>query len=93
MTLNEIINAVSAGYYEPQRFLSYWCPEAQCVHADIENGDALIPVILNELAETYDAEASDEQQVAAAVEAIEAINSDLAGCIESLKILQVQKHE
>lgn len=91
MTLQDIVESVAEGYYDKKRFLSYWSKEQQRPLEGFSGGDNLVPVILKELLETYDPRASDVEQVKAALEALRSVNSDLAGCIESLKILGVKR--
>lgn len=90
MTLDSIVKAVAKGYFDQAVFLSYWDPKNQRPRDNPYGGDSVALAVIRELYETYDPALPDEEQVAKAIDALTQISSDVTGCIESLKILQLK---
>ena len=81
MKLVEILNKANEGYDDG--FLTEYYNETTGELKD-GFGDGLAKFIVVEIAETYDSEASDEDQINEAVRVLEAAKQDLDGVIDAL---------
>jgi len=84
MTLNELISKAAAAYPD-SLLLEYWDSRKEQPRQNPDAGDSLAWFILNELFETYDADAPDEQQIKAAVHALERAASEINNVIGGLQ--------
>ena len=86
MTLNQLICRAASVY--PDAFvLEYWSMDAQEPKPNRLGGDTLAQFIALELFETYDAEASDGEQIATAVKAMQTAADDLQAVAHALSDL------
>lgn len=90
MTLNQLI-CRAASVYPEGYVLHYWDLAKQEPKPNPAGGDTLALFIAQELAETYDPDASDTEQVAAAVKAMQSAADDLAAIAGSLSDLAVER--
>jgi hypothetical protein len=77
MQLNALIEIVSAAYPDGLIAVEYWDFKRECPRRNSKGGDTLALFIALELKDTYDADATDEQQIATALRAIERARGDL----------------
>jgi len=91
MKLGDIINAAAEAY--PDQFiLNYWDEKKGKVKKG--NGDGLAEFIAVEVAETFDADATDEVQVEVAVRVVRKASEDLTIVAEALEAFGLGvKHE
>jgi hypothetical protein len=90
MTLNQLICRAASVY--PEAFvLQYWDMEKQAPKANLFGGDTLAQFVAFELAETFEEEASDGDQIATAVKVMQSAADDLARVAGSLSNLAVEK--
>ena len=89
MTLNEVINIASAAYPDGLIAVEYWDFKRECPRRNPKGGDTLALFIALEIKDTYDPDASDEQQLEAVLkdlsrarEDLEAVSAALAGELE-----------
>ncbi len=92
MTLNQLICRAASVYPEAWP-LVYWDMETQQPKANPVGGDTLAMFIAIELAETFEEEADDGVQIAAAVKAMQTAADDLAAVAQALSDLAVQTAE
>ena len=78
MKLNELIEIVSAAYPDGLIAVEYWDFKRECPRRNLKGGDTLALFIALELKDTYDADATDEAQLATASRAMERAQGDLA---------------
>lgn len=90
LTLNKIIKTVAKGYYSRDIFLRYWDPKTQRPRDDPMGGDLLAACIIREIYETYDSNTAPVDNIKNTIKVLSQAGSDIAGCIDSLKILQMQ---
>jgi hypothetical protein len=83
MTLTELITRAASGYPDAQ-ILAYWDFAAERPRANRNGWDTLAYFIAVEIAETFDSEACDEDQLAEAIRAIRRAVRDLQGVIHAL---------
>jgi hypothetical protein len=76
MTLNQLI-CCAASVYPDAFVLQYWDMERAKPRENREGGDTLAQFIAREIHDTYDADASDAEQVASAVKAMQTAADDL----------------
>jgi len=84
MTLNELIPKAAAAYPDGL-LLEYWDSRKEQPRQNPDAGDTLAWFIVNELCETYDADAPDGQQIETAVHALERAASEIRGVIDGLQ--------
>jgi len=77
MKLNELIEIVSAAYPDGLIAVEYWDFRRECPRRNPKGGDTLALFIALELKDTYDADATDEQQIETALRAIARARGDL----------------
>jgi len=84
MKLNELIEIVSAAYPDGLIAVEYWDFKRQCPRRNPKGGDTLALFIALEIKDTYDSDATDEQQLETALRAIERARGDLDTVSEAL---------
>ena len=84
MKLNELIEIVSAAYPDGLIAVEYWDFKRQCPRRNPKGGDTLALFIALEIKDTYDSDATDEQQLETALRAIERARGDLDSVSEAL---------
>lgn len=90
MMLNQLVCRAASVY--PDAFvLQYWDMATQAPKRNPEGGDTLAQFIAQELADTYDADASDGDQIAAAVKAMQSAADDLALVAQALSDLGAER--
>jgi len=90
MTLNQLICCAAAVY--PDAFvLEYWNMQKQHPRRNRLGGDTLAEFIAVELADTYDEEADDAEQIASAVRAMQSAADDLSAVAHALSNLAVER--
>ena len=77
MKLNELIEIVSAAYPDGLIAVEYWDFKRQCPRRNPKGGDTLALFIALEIKDTYDADATDEEQLETAGRAIDRARGDL----------------
>jgi hypothetical protein len=83
MTLNQLVSRAASVY--PDGFvLEYWDCHDQCAKHNPAGGDTLAQFIAQELADTYDREASDGDQVTTAVRVMQSATDDLQAVTDAL---------
>ena len=90
MTLNQLV-CRAASVYPDAYVLEYWDAEKQEPRKNPSGGDTLAQFIAIELADTYDADASDNEQIATAVRAMQTAADDLAAVAQALSDLAVER--
>ena len=86
MTLNQLVCRASSSY--PDAYvLQYWDSGIEQPRANQMGGDTLAQFIANELADTYDSDASEEEQVATAVKVMQSAADDLQAVADALSDL------
>jgi len=76
--LNELINIASAAYPDGLIAVEYWDFKRECPRRNPKGGDTLALFIALELKDTFDPDATDGQQLRAALRAIERAQGELA---------------
>jgi hypothetical protein len=90
MTLNQLICRAASVY--PEAFvLNYWDMEKQAPKENRFGGDTLAQFIAFELADSFDEEANDGEQIATAVKVMQSAADDLARVAGSLSNLAVER--
>lgn len=90
MTLNQLVSRAASVY--PDGFImEYWDTREQCAKHNPIGGDTLAQFIAQELADTYDREASDADQVATAVRVMQSATDDLQAVTDALAQLSVER--
>ncbi len=90
MTLNQLICSAASVY--PEAFiLEYWDKEASEPRENRMGGDTLAQFIAQEIHDTYDVNASDAQQIAGAVKAMQTAADDLQKVADALAGLTKEK--
>lgn len=84
MKLNELIRRAASGYPDAQ-VLEYWDFAGAKPHSNPQGGDTLAHFVALELAETFDSEASEDDQVSGAVRAMSRAVHDLQSVIYALE--------
>jgi len=93
MKLNQLI-CKAASVYPDGFVLKYWDMEKECPKENPEGGDTLAQFIARELADTYDPETNDKEQVETAVRVMQAAISDITTVIDALRLMrQEENHE
>ena len=89
MTLNELIGMASAAYPEGWLATEYWDFKREQPRRNPQGGDTLALFIALEIKDTYDPDATEEQQLETALQALatargdlEAVRAALAGELE-----------
>jgi hypothetical protein len=77
MTLNKLIQIASAAYPDGLIAAEYWDFKRDCPRRNPKGGDTLALFIACEIADTFDADASDEQQVETVQKALSRAQRDL----------------
>lgn len=86
MTLNQLVCSAASVY--PDAFvLEYWSMERSEPRENREGGDTLAQFIAHEIHDTYDADASDAEQIAMAVKAMQTAANDLQRVADALSNL------
>lgn len=83
MTMNQII-CRSASAYPDALVMEYWDSQREQPKENIRPGDLLAEFIANELYDSYDVEASDEDQLATAVMKMQSAADDLQAVAHAL---------
>jgi hypothetical protein len=89
MTLNALV-CRAASVYPEAYVLCYWNTDKQEPKRNRAGGDMLAQFVAHELAETYDGDASDNQQIATAVKAMQSAADDLQAVACALSNLAVE---
>ena len=90
MTLNQLVCRAASVY--PEAFvLQYWDLEKQEPKENRFGGDTLAQFIAFELAETFEEEASDGEQIATAVKVMQSSADDLARVAGALSDMAVER--
>lgn len=84
MTPNELIKIASAAYPDGLIAVEYWDFKQECSRRNPKGGDTLAQFIANEIADTYDPDASSDAQVNAILKALSTARSDLDAVSEAL---------
>ena len=84
MDINQIISR-AASVYPDAYVLNYWDTEQREPQHNPLGGDTLAQFIALELAETYDGEASDEEQITEAVRVMQRAADDLVGVARAIQ--------
>lgn len=84
MKLNELIEIVSAAYPDGLIAVEYWDFKRECPRRNPKGGDTLALFIALEIKDTYDSDATNEQQLEMALRAIERARGDLDAVSEAL---------
>lgn len=92
MTLNELINIASGAYPDGLIAETYWDFKRQRPRRNPKGGDTLALFIANEIADTYDPTALDEQQIEAVVKAIARARDDLDSVSAALNGEMEKRH-
>ena len=90
MTLNEIITRAASAYPECY-VLEFWDRDKQCAVENRSAGDGLAEFIAWELQDTFDAEASDEEQISTAIRKIREAAKDVNAVAMALEHLKQEK--
>lgn len=90
MTLNQLISR-AASTYPDAYVLQYWDMQAEAPLDNPEGGDTLAAFVATELADTYDSEASDGEQIATAVKVMQTAADDLQSVADGLSNLAVER--
>ena len=90
MTLNQLV-CRAASIYPDAQVLEYWDMDAQAPRLNPQGGDTLARFIAVELAETFDAKASDGDQIATACRAMQTAADELAAVAHALSDLAVER--
>ena len=90
MTLNQLV-CRAASVYPDAYVLEYWDKDAQEPKANPTGGDTLAQFIVQELADTYDADASDNEQIATAVRVMQSAADDLGTVAHALSDLTSER--
>ena len=77
MTLNELINIASAAYPDGLIAVEYWDFKRECPRRNPKGGDTLALFIALEIKDTYDPDASDEQQLETVLKDLSRARGDL----------------
>lgn len=83
MKLTDLISRAASGYPDAQ-ILEYWDLARAEPRANPNGGDTLAYFIAVEIAETFDPDASDEDQLDQAIRAVERAVRDMQGVIDAL---------
>lgn len=84
MKMNDLIRRAASGYPDAQ-VLEYWDFATGKPRSNPQGGDTLAHFVALELAETFDPDASEEDQVSEAVRAIDRATRDLQSVICALE--------
>lgn len=88
--LNQLISRAASVY--PDKFiLEYWDMKAKCPKENPNGGDTLAQFIALELADTFDPEADDKEQVETAVRVMQSAANDIAAVMEALRLMQQEE--
>jgi hypothetical protein len=90
MKLLDLQKIADSGYADGDALETYFDPETG-LPAKWTTGDALEWFVAIELSETFDAEASDHDQIAEAIRVLEGGQSDLQGAINALRLAMVER--
>ena len=83
MTLNQLV-CRAASVYPEAYVLEYWDLLAEKPRTNPEGGDTLAEFVARELYDSFDAEASDDEQIATAVKVMQSAADDLQTVVHSL---------
>ena len=84
MKLVDLMKRANAGY--PDGYMDQYFSDVDGVpHRNPDCGDTLAEFVVRELADTFEPNASDEDQIDRAVEVMERAASDLAGVMAALR--------
>ena len=90
MTLNQLV-CRAASVYPDSYVLQYWDMARQAPKPNPLGGDTLAQFIAFELAETFDPEASDGEQIATAVKVMQTASVNLQAVAQALSDLAVER--
>ena len=90
MTLNEIVTRAASAYPDCW-VLQYWNMKKQCVVSNRYGGDSLAQFIAQELQDTYDPDASDDDQLDMAVRKMREAAADLQAIVLALANLKQER--
>ena len=83
MTLNQLVCRAASAY--PEAFvMEYWNDQAEKPRANPDGGDTLAEFIALELYESFEPEASDDEQLAIAVKVMQSAADDLQAVAHAL---------
>ena len=87
MRLKQLISRAASVY--PDAFiLEYFDLEKECQKANPNGGDTLAQFIAQELADTFDTDASDKEQVETAVRVMQSAANDITAVVEALRLME-----
>ncbi len=92
MTLNELV-CRAASVYPDGYPLQYWDADKQEPRANPDGGDTLAMFITHELADTYDEEASDSEQLDTAIRKMREAANDLYAVVTALENLKQERNK
>jgi hypothetical protein len=92
MTLNELVCRAASVYPEGYP-LQYWNADKQEPRPNPLGGDTLAQFIAHELADTYDEEASDSEQLDKAIRKMREAANDLYAVVTALENLKRERSE
>ena len=92
MTLNELINITSAAYPDGLIAVEYWDFKRECPRRNPKGGDTLALFIALEIKDTYDPDATAEQQLETASRAIARAQGDL-GSVGGALAAELEKYQ
>lgn len=90
MTLNQLVCSAASVYPEAY-VLNYWHMATSEPRHNREGGDTLAQFIAQEIHDTYDADATDAEQVASAVKAMQTAADDLQKVAHALSELATRQ--
>ena len=93
MTPNELIKIASAAYPDELIATEYWNFRRECPRRNPKGGDTLALFIANEIADTYDPDASDEAQINTVLNALAAARGELDTVSEAFAQVLKKPHE
>jgi hypothetical protein len=92
MTLNQLV-CRAASVYPDAYVLEYWDLAKQEPRANPVGGDTLAKFVAHELADIFEAEAEDGEQIASAVKAMQNAADDLQAVADALSALACEAAE
>lgn len=92
MKMNDLIRIAASGYPDAQ-VLEYWDFEGAQPRSNPDGGDTLARFVAMELAETFDSDASTDEQVSEAVRALNRAVQDLQSVINAIEQMSSEGDE
>ena len=87
MKLNQLI-CRAASVYPDAFIMKYFDLEKECPKDNPNGGDTLAQFIAQELADTFNPEASDREQVETAVRVMQSAANDITAVVEALRLME-----